>query len=194
MVMFMLMQRMSTEPIFTIRYEVAKVMFLHLSVILFTGGSSSVLPLGAGTQPGAASPRTRHPPGSRHPPGADTSPSRSIHPPDQAPFGSRHLPTRQMATVADDLEFVFYQYEFVLTWIVTMRNGTTRLHREVSTWSSLCESGPAHNTGSPDFSWDRNMSVTFAAASSGSKIFQTGGGGASTYYFDYIFLKECMDF
>ena len=71
-----------SPPIFTVRNEVAKVMFLHLSVILFTGrGLPQCMlgyhPLGAGT------PRTRHPPGSRHPPRADTPPTRH-------PAGSRY--------------------------------------------------------------------------------------------------------
>ena len=53
--------------IFTGRNEVvAKVIFLHLSVILFTGGGGSAS-VHAGIQPAP-------PPGSRHPPGADTPP------------------------------------------------------------------------------------------------------------------------
>ena len=56
----------------------AKVIYLHLSVILFTGGSASVH---AGIPPpwdqaqppwDQAPPRTRHPPQSRHPPGPGT--------------------------------------------------------------------------------------------------------------------------
>ena len=65
--------------IFTVRNEVAKVMFLHLSVILFTGGLSQCMlgyhHLGAGTAP----------------PGPGTSQDQT--PPwDQAPPRTRHLP------------------------------------------------------------------------------------------------------
>ena len=112
---------LTTSLVITGRNEVvAKVIFLHLFVILFTGGvlsqcmlgyhpppGSRHLPLGADTTPGS-----RHPPPgadtttpqSRHPLGADiTTPppgSRhrpgadppSRHPPDQAPpLGSRLL-------------------------------------------------------------------------------------------------------
>ena len=51
---------------------VAKVIFLHLSVILFTGGSASVHagippPPRPGTLPDQAhTPQTRHPPGTEH--------------------------------------------------------------------------------------------------------------------------------
>ena len=70
--------------IFTGRNEVvAKVIFLHLSVILFTGGVSASVHAGI-----------PHPPGSRHPPGAD-NPPRSRSPleqtrREQTPPGSRH--------------------------------------------------------------------------------------------------------
>ena len=67
-----------------------KVIFLHLSVILFTGGSASVHAGIPQPPPNQALPWTRHylPP-SRHLP--------TRHPPDQAPPGvdtpwSRHLP------------------------------------------------------------------------------------------------------
>ena len=70
--------------IFTGRNEVvAKVIFLHLSVILFTRG-------------GLPQCMVRYPPPSRsrHPPGADTppeqTPPRSRHPPEQTPPRSRH--------------------------------------------------------------------------------------------------------
>ena len=55
---------------------VAKVIFLHLSVILFTGGGLPQCMLGC------------PPRGSRHPPGADT-------PREQTPPGSRHNPPEQ---------------------------------------------------------------------------------------------------
>ena len=72
--------------IFTVHNEVAKVMFLHLSVILFTGGSASVH---AGIPP----PQSRHPPGSRHPQGTDT--------PQGADPPGADTPQDQTATVAD---------------------------------------------------------------------------------------------
>ena len=65
-----------------------KVMFLHVSVILFTGGSASVH---AGIHP-----QTRHPPWTRPPAGPDIpdqirhSP-RTRHPPGAYPPGIRHL-------------------------------------------------------------------------------------------------------
>ena len=64
---------MGRNPIITGCNEVvAKVIFLHLSVILFTGGCLPQYMLGC------------------HPPGADTPPSR--HPPRQTPPRSRHPP------------------------------------------------------------------------------------------------------
>ena len=113
--------------IITIRNKVAKVMFLHLSVILFTGGSASVhagipppgpgtpqeqTPPRPGTPPGAdtpqtrhtpweqTSPRSRHPPGTRHPPGADT-PLGTRHPPDQAPSQEQTPPLTRHPPGAD---------------------------------------------------------------------------------------------
>ena len=71
---------------------VAKVIFLHLSVILFTGGVclsacwDTTPPLVADTPP------EQTPSRSRHPPGADTPPPRSRHPPEQTPPQSRHPP------------------------------------------------------------------------------------------------------
>ena len=65
----------TTLFVITVRNEVAKVMFLHLSVILSTGGSASVH---AGISPPPP------PSGTRHPPGADTPPQ-SRHPPEQTP-------------------------------------------------------------------------------------------------------------
>ena len=79
---------------------VAKVIFLHLSVILFTGGVSASVHAGIS-----------HPPGSRHPQeqtplGADTpreqTPSRSRQPPwEQTPPRSRHAPPEQTPPGAD---------------------------------------------------------------------------------------------
>ena len=60
------------KVIFTVRNEVAKVMFLHLSVCHSAhrwGGSASVH---AGTPP-----QSRHPPRSRHPPGTSTPQTRN---------------------------------------------------------------------------------------------------------------------
>ena len=74
------------------RNEVAKVMFLHVSVILSTGGGSALLH--AGIPP--PHPRTRHPPGAdTHPPRADTplgadNPLGGDTPQEQTPPRSRH--------------------------------------------------------------------------------------------------------
>ena len=68
---------------------VAKVIFLHLSVILFTvGGGLPQCMLGY--QP----PRSRPPPGTRHPPGS--------RPPWDAPPGSRHPPWDQAPVLGAD--------------------------------------------------------------------------------------------
>ena len=57
------------KQIITVRNEVAKVMFLHLSVILFTGwGGLPQCMLGCHPPPGAGTPQDQAPPGSRHPP------------------------------------------------------------------------------------------------------------------------------
>ena len=75
-------------------------MFLHLSVILFTGGVSASVHAGIHTPP-----RSRHPP-SRHPPEADIPGSRHLpgsrhylgvepHPEADTPPGSRHPPGRR---------------------------------------------------------------------------------------------------
>ena len=96
---------------------VAKVLFLHLSVILFTGGvclsacwdtPREQTPPGADTPQSRQPPQSRHPPGadtprSRHPPGADTPP-RSRHPPEQTPPGSRHPPPPRKQTPAYGLQ------------------------------------------------------------------------------------------
>ena len=87
---FIYIERKRT-PIFTGRNEiVAKVIFLHLSVILFMGGVSASVHAGIPTLPdwtppradtppreqtpslGADTPQSRNPPGADSPPGADT--------------------------------------------------------------------------------------------------------------------------
>ena len=77
------------STIITVRSEVAKVMFLHLSVILFTGGSASVH---AGIPPPPPPRGQAPPPGTRHPPD-QTPPGTRLPRPDtplgQAPPGSR---------------------------------------------------------------------------------------------------------
>ena len=95
----------------TVRNEVTKVMFLHLSVILFTGGRGLCLsvccdsthPLGPGTCP-----RKQTPPGLGTPPGP--APLGADTPPDQPPPWDQALPRsrhprgpgpQQTATVAD---------------------------------------------------------------------------------------------
>ena len=105
-------QTFDNTKIITVRNEVAKVKFLHLSVILFT----EVVCLSAcweSTPLGADTPQTRHPPHrSWHPLGADTSPDRVHHPGAGTPQEQTPSPhTRQppgadtpppdMATVAD---------------------------------------------------------------------------------------------
>ena len=72
---------------------VAKVIFLHLSVILFTGGVSASVHAEIPPPPsGADTPGTRHPPPSRHhPPGADTPPG-ADPPGAYMPPGTRHPP------------------------------------------------------------------------------------------------------
>ena len=73
----------------TVRNELAKVMFLHLSVILFAGGGVCLsacwdtTPHPGSRPPGPGTPRSRHPQ-TRHPP--------DQAPPDQAPPRSRHPP------------------------------------------------------------------------------------------------------
>ena len=137
--MLTLLQRLSNVPVFSQRklitdrfhsYELvtspgyrpqtkfAKVMFLHLSVILFTGGCLPQCMLGY-TPSGADTPWSRHPPGAdipsqqtpleqtptpeQTPPGADTPEQTpptpweqtlplSRHPPEQTPPRSRHPP------------------------------------------------------------------------------------------------------
>ena len=71
-----------------------RIMFLHLSVILFTRGSQTPPP--GQTPPGKTPPRQTPPPG-RHPPGqtppqADTSPRQT--PPGQTPPGDDHCSGR----------------------------------------------------------------------------------------------------
>ena len=83
-----------TEDVITVRNEVAKVMFLHLSVILFTGGGLPQYML------------RYHPPGPGTPPrGAD--PPGADHPLDQAPPQSRHPPPADWNVFL----FTFYNYK-----------------------------------------------------------------------------------
>ena len=87
-------QLLETTCVFTGRNEVvAKVIFLHLSVILFTGGGSASMHAGIPPPHRADTPpRSRHPPPrSRHPPGADTPlpPPRSWPPREQTPPGKQ---------------------------------------------------------------------------------------------------------
>ena len=106
--------------IFTVRNEVAKVMFLLLSVILFTGGGvpgqvpprNQVHPPGLGTPPRSGTPR-QVPPGQVHP--------RQVHPPGQVhPPSSRRLLLR---TVRILLECI------LVTCTLTL-----------SSWLSMCRS------------------------------------------------------
>ena len=73
--------------IFTVRdNSCGKVMFLHLSVIIFTGG---VHPLGRALPLGRQSPPGRHLPLSRH------SPRQTLPPSEQTPPLDRHTPPGQ---------------------------------------------------------------------------------------------------
>ena len=90
-----------TSDIFIGRNEVvAKVIFLHLSVILFTGGVSASVHAEIPHPPGADTPRQQTSPGSRHPPGSRHTPWEQTHPPEQTlpweqtPPGSRHPRSR----------------------------------------------------------------------------------------------------
>ena len=75
--------------IFTGRNEVvAKVIFLHLSVILFTGGGGRV---SASVHAGMAHPRADTPPG-QTPPGADMTPRSDMPPLEQTCPRVRHAP------------------------------------------------------------------------------------------------------
>ena len=92
-----------SENLITVRNEVAKVMFLHLSVILFTGGLLQCMlgyhPPGTDTPPGGDTPLDHTPPGpgtpgpdtprpgtpqTRHPPWTRCLP-RTRHPPPDIP-------------------------------------------------------------------------------------------------------------
>ena len=80
---------------------VVKVMFLHVCVILFTGGISGQgeplqagrIPPGPGTPPGTSPPRSR-PPRTRHPPGPGTPTGADTPPPRSRPSWTRHHPPR----------------------------------------------------------------------------------------------------
>ena len=73
---------------------VAKVIFLHLSVILFTGGGVS-----ASVHAGIPPPRSRHLPGSRYP--EQTHPPWSRHPLEQTPLGADTPPRADNPPGAD---------------------------------------------------------------------------------------------
>ena len=81
----------SSRTIITGRNEVvAKVIFLHLSVILFTGGVSASVHAGIPHPPPEQTPlQSRHPP-SRHPPKKTPPGSRHTHPLGADPPQSRH--------------------------------------------------------------------------------------------------------
>ena len=86
-------------PIFTSRNDVvAKEIFLHLSVILFTGGVSASVH--AGIPPRADTPRSR-PPRSRHPPEADT-PLGADTPWEQTPLDQTPSPESRVDTPRAD--------------------------------------------------------------------------------------------
>ena len=109
--------------LFTIRNKVAKVMFSHLSVILFTGGGLPQCMLGyapqeqtpptdQGTLLGADPPRTRHTP-------QEQTPHPGSRPPlDQAPPGPGTPGTRHPLPLADGYccgRYVSYWNAFLLT-------------------------------------------------------------------------------
>ena len=89
----------SSDIIITGRNEVvAKVMFLHVCVILFTGGVS-----GQGEPPTPPGRENHHPtlirpPGTRHPPEADTPHPGRETPPRPAPRGPDPTPRHQKST------------------------------------------------------------------------------------------------
>ena len=88
----------------TVRNEVAKVMFLHLSVCPRGGGGSASVHAGIPHSP----PRSRHPPGGRHPAG-------SRHPP-----SSRRLRLRTVRIVLECILVInsfHYCYVRVKIWI-----------------------------------------------------------------------------
>ena len=91
----------------TVRNEVAKVMFLHLSVILFMGGLPQCM-LGYHPLPKQAPqpPREQAPPGSRHPPGRrhpleQSPPLEQVTPLGAGTPPGAGTPSQQLATVAD---------------------------------------------------------------------------------------------
>ena len=94
-------------PIVTGRNEVvAKVIFLHLFVILFRGGRYLPQCMLGYHIPGVDTPWSRHPPaadtpGSRHPPGADTTPPGADTPPLGADPPGADTPREQTPPRAD---------------------------------------------------------------------------------------------
>ena len=73
--------------VFTVRNEVAKAMFLHLSVILFTRGGVCLSACLDTTPPGAGTPRQQ-----TTPPEPGTSLDQAYSPPEQIPPRTRHPP------------------------------------------------------------------------------------------------------
>ena len=99
--------------IFTVRNEVAKVMFFT-GVCLSTGGVClsacwDTTPYQEQTPPQSRHPQEQTPPRSRHPPGTDTP--RSRHPPEQTP------PPRDTVTAADGTHPTGMHSCFKLFWI-----------------------------------------------------------------------------
>ena len=89
-------QILSISCIFTVSNEVAKVMFLHVSVILFTRGGLPQCMLGYSPGPGTP-PQDQAPPGSRHPP-EHTPPEQT---PQSRPPGTRPPPPSRHPQGAD---------------------------------------------------------------------------------------------
>ena len=92
--------KLTLKSIFTVRKEVAKVMFLHLSVILFTGGGEYLgrYPPGPGAPPppGRYTPQDQVHPRTRYTPQAGT-PWDQVHPPEPGtPFQTRYHPPDQV--------------------------------------------------------------------------------------------------
>ena len=114
--------------IFTVRNEVSKVMFLHLSVILSTGRGLPQCMLGY-HPPGANPPKSRHPPpGPGNPPGAD--PPGQTPPRDQALPSPEQTPPEQTPPQGDDCRcgryasywnaFLLNRKWFISSWMCTI--------------------------------------------------------------------------